>query len=102
MKEITTFDELCLLPAGTKIHYYQFGNHTPYVIIGINPNFKHYPLLYAYNGGDVTKVTAFSERHFRTSNNKIFVGYEPKTAGEVMISQLNEQVESIKNMYIKN
>ena len=49
---------------GHKIHYYQFGNHTPYVIIGINPNFKHYPLLYAYNGGDVTKVTAFSERHF--------------------------------------
>lgn len=97
MKIITTIEELMKLPLETTVYFISGGHLTWNTILSHHEKMKGVAL---YAAGDITKMVTLSK--YSVKYQTLCVGkYDPKFLGKIMIDQLNEEIETIKTVYLK-
>lgn len=99
MEWIKTFEELNSLAKNEKFFVFRGGNIFGYYYAGLNPYTNK--LAMAVSDANVKTVECFSGDDFHTKQVIMKGKYDSKEAGEIMICQLQERIESIKKIYLK-
>ena len=93
--KIITFEELQQLNTGDRFGAIKKGDYYPYIFASLHP--LKLNIVIAIDSGKYTNAVTFGKY-----DSSIFVSgkYDSEFIGKIIINQLNEEIEIVKNVYV--
>jgi len=99
MKKIETFDELITLKLNDRFYFVSGCHHCMYIFVGVNPAWgKSIIAIPSYNH---LTAKVFSGTDFNNQNAFLIGKYNSKDIGNVMVKYLENEIETISQIYLK-
>lgn len=97
MRKLETFDDLASLEEGTVVYRVSNGQCRKYWVLKHHEKFG---VLYLIEGGDVRSTDSLYKSH-SLAGVWLTGDYDSTVVGNIILQQLNDRIESIKRIYLK-
>ena len=97
MKQLETFEELASLEEGTVVYNISNGNCRRYWVLKYHEDFG---VLYMIEGGDVRLTDSLYKSHSLAGVWLTWI-YLSSEVGNIILDQLNDTIDSVKRIYLK-